>query len=137
MRPLTVKDIGKPVLFLDAFTFVPAIGPDSDMDGHDLSGLTYSETLRCEDWIDAFNDNYLDKSELSSYMGMQVILVKAFYDDEVFGENEDDEEVVEPMTDDEIQDVVKGVSDSWDQLFNLTPQEKEQFKQELYNKYKK
>ena len=58
------KDNDKMILFLDAMTFIPGIGPDSDMDGHDLSGLTYSETLRAEEFVERFNDYCADKAKL-------------------------------------------------------------------------
>ena len=76
------KDNGKPIIFLDAFTFMPGVGPSSDMDGHDLSSYTYSEEQRRDDFIEAFNDNYADVAEEISFMGMPMIRVKAFYDDE-------------------------------------------------------
>lgn len=131
MRELTVHDTGRAVLFLDAFTFVPAIGPDSDMDGHDLSGLTYSETVRCEDWIEAFNEHYLDKAHESYYMGMPIILVKAFYDEEIFGDEEENEDANIP--DEDKPQAFNAIVDSW-MMFDLTPGEEEYFKAELKKK---
>ena len=133
MKELTTNDTGRPVLFLDAFTFVPAIGPDSDMDGHDLSSLTYSEIVRCEDWCDAFNEHYLDKAVETNFMGMPIILVKDFYDDEAFGELDDERDYNIP--DEDKPDAFKAIVDSWS-MFNLTPAEEEHFKDELKKKLK-
>lgn len=127
MRELTRHDTGKAVLFLDAFTFVPGIGPSSDMDGHDLSGLTYSEEAICDDWVEAFNDHYLDKAFETNYMGVPLITVKDFYDDSVFGYEDDDEA---NLPEDEKESVYNAVVDSW-MLFDLTPAEEQKFKVEL------
>ena len=45
MYKLTKNDSGRVICFLDAFTAVPGVGPDSDMDGHDLSALTYAAKI--------------------------------------------------------------------------------------------
>lgn len=134
MRELTTQDNGTMVLFLDGMMTVPVIGPDSDMDGHDLSGLTYSETLDCEDWIEIFNDNYLDKAKIANFMGMKVIVVKDFIDEELFGgEDEDDNRVELPET--EKEKAIESIAGSWDMLFDLTPEEKEYYKGELRKKF--
>ena len=134
MRELTTQDNGTMVLFLDGMMTVPAIGPDSDMDGHDLSGLTYSETLDCEDWIEIFNDNYLDKAKIANFMGMKVIVVKDFIDEELFGgEDEDDNRAELPES--EKEKAIESIAGSWDMLFDLTPEEKEYYKGELRKKF--
>ena len=129
------KDNGKPIIFLDAFTFMPGVGPDSDMDGHDLSGLTYSEEQRRDEFIDAFNDNYADVAEEISFMGMPMIRVKAFYEDEVFG---DEEEVNTAEDDVEVEqdkdDLLKATLQFWDETFDLTADEKEKFLAEYKKK---
>ena len=134
MRYLDREDSGLPILFLDAFSVVPGVGPASDMDGHDLSSLTYSEEERLDDFIERFNDNYADKATETNYMGMRMILVKAFWDDELMG--------MEPQNDSEVdaqdyEQMIQSAKDSWDQLFNLTPEEKIQFEQELRQRYTK
>ena len=136
MKKLSIeKDNGKPIIFLDAFTFIPGVGPDSDMDGHDLSSLTYSEEQRRDDFIEAFNDNYADVAEEISFMGMPMIRVKAFYDDEVFG---DEEEVNTAEDDVEVEqdkdDLVKATLQFWNDTFDLTDDEKEKFLAEYKKK---
>ena len=136
MKKLIIeKDNGKPIIFLDAFTFIPGVGPDSDMDGHDLSGLTYSEEQRRDEFIDAFNDNYADVAEEVSFMGMPMIRVKAFYEDKVFGDEEEvntaeDDVEVEP----DKEDLVKATLQFWDETFDLTDDEKEKFLDEYKKK---
>ena len=136
MKKLSIeKDNGKPIIFLDAFTVMPGVGPDSDMDGHDLSSLTYSEEQRRDDFIEAFNDNYADVAEEISFMGMPMIRVKAFYDDEVFG---DEEEVNTAEDDVEVEqdkdDLVKATLQFWNDTFDLTDDEKEKFLAEYKKK---
>lgn len=136
MKKLSIeKDNGKPIIFLDAFTVIPGVGPDSDMDGHDLSSLTYSEEQRRDEFIDAFNDNYADVAEEISFMGMPMIRVKAFYEDEVFG---DEEEVNTAEDDVEVEqdkeDLVKATLQFWDETFDLTDDEKEKFLDEYKKK---
>ena len=135
MRELTTHDTGRAVLFLDAFTFVPGIGPSSDMDGHDLSGLTYSETMRCEEWCDAFNEHYLDKAFESNYMGMPIILVKDFYSEDVFGDDEEDTDAESAKTasDEEKLQMFNAIVGSW-MMFDLTQAEEQKLKAELKKK---
>ena len=135
MKKLSIEDNGKPIIFLDAFTVIPGVGPDSDMDGHDLSGLTYSEEQRRDEFIDAFNNNYADVAEEISFMGMPMIRVKAFYEDEVFGDEEEvntaeDDVEVEP----DKEDLVKATLQFWDETFDLTDDEKEKFLAEYKKK---
>lgn len=136
MKKLSIeKDNGKPIIFLDAFTVIPGVGPDSDMDGHDLSGLTYSEEQRRDEFIEAFNDNYADVAEEISFMGMPMIRVKAFYEDKVFG---DEEEVNTAEDDVEVEqdkeDLVRATLQFWDETFDLTDEEKEKFLDEYKKK---
>ena len=134
MKRLTIEDNGKPIIFLDAFTFIPGVGPSSDMDGHDLSSLTYSEEQRRDEFIDAFNDNYADVAEEISFMGMPIIRVKAFYSDEVFGDEEvntaEDDVDVEP----DKEDLVKATLQFWEETFDLSDDEKEKFLAEYKKK---
>jgi hypothetical protein len=129
------RDNGKPIIFLDAFTFMPGVGPSSDMDGHDLSSYTYSEEQRRDDFIDAFNDNYADVAEEISFMGMPMIRVKAFYEDEILG---DEEEVNTAEDDVEIEqnkeDLLKATLQFWNDTFDLTDAEKEKFLAEYKKK---
>lgn len=131
-RYIDREDSGTPVLFLDAFSVVPGVGPDSDMDGHDLSGLTYSEEMRLDDFIDHFNDNYASKAYDTSYMGMPMILVKDFWDDELMGMEPEDDDSVDAQ---DYEQMVQSAKDSWDQLFNLTPEEVVEFEKQLRQKY--
>lgn len=131
-RYIDREDSGTPVLFLDAFSVVPGVGPDSDMDGHDLSGLTYSEEMRLDDFIEHFNDNYAEKASEIRYMGMRMILVKDFWDDELMGMEPEDDDGVEAQ---DYEQMVQATKDSWDQLFNLTPEEKVEFEKQLRQKY--
>lgn len=131
-RYIDREDSGTPVLFLDAFSVVPGVGPDSDMDGHDLSGLTYSEEMRLDDFIEHFNDNYAEKASEIRYMGMRMILVKDFWDDELMGMEPQDDDGVEEQ---DYEQMVQSAKDSWDQLFNLTPEEKVEFEKQLRQKY--
>ena len=132
MRYLDREDSGLPMLFLDAFSVVPGVGPDSDMDGHDLSSLTYSEEERLDDFIEHFNDNYADKATEIDYMGMRLILVKAFWDDELMGMEPQEDNAVEAQ---DYEQMIQAAMNSWDQLFNLTPEERTQFEQELRQRY--
>ena len=102
------------------------------MDGHDLSGLTYSEEMRLDDFIEHFNDNYAEKASEIRYMGMRMILVKDFWDDELMGMEPEDDDGVEAQ---DYEQMVQATKDSWDQLFNLTPEEKVEFEKQLRQKY--
>ena len=129
------KDNGKPIIFLDAFTFMPGVGPSGDMDGHDLSSYTYSEEQRRDEFIEAFNDNYADVAEEISFMGMPMIRVKAFYEDEILG---DEEEVNTAKDDVEVEqdkeDLLKATLQFWNDSFDLTNDEKEKFLAEYKKK---
>ena len=128
------KDNDKMILFLDSMTFIPGIGPDSDMDGHDLSGLTYSETLRAEEFVERFNEYCADKAKLIRYMGMPVIIVKDFYPKELDLEDDGEEE----DTDIDFEEAGPALKLSWQQLFDMTEEESEEYlqkyKQLIYKK---
>lgn len=112
------KDHGKMIFDLTGMTCIPAIGPDSDMDGHDLSSLTYRETLEAEEFVDNFNEKYADKATLVSIWGMPVILVKDFMIEDGEDLDIDFDEFGEPC------------KDNWKQLFNMTEEEAEYYLQE-------
>ena len=133
------KDNDKTILFLDAMTFIPAIGPDSDMDGHDLSGLTYSETLRAEEFVEMFNEYCADKASLVRFMGMQIIVVKMFYPEELDLDEEDDNkgEYKLPDTPEELEQMKLGITSSWVQMFKMTPEEIETYWKEFMKRFEK
>ena len=121
MKKLSVeKDDGKPILFLDAFTVIPGVGPDSDMDGHDLSGLSYSEEIKRDNFIEAFNDNYANLANEIIFRGMRVIVVKAFYDNDIF----DDEDTTQPVNQQDAKAMLAATLKFWDEVFHLTDAEK-------------
>ena len=133
------KDNDKTILFLDAMTFIPGIGPDSDMDGHDLSGLTYSETWRAEEFVERFNEYCADKARLVRFMGMPVIAVKDFYPEELNLDEEDDDdgEYKLPDTPEELEQMKLGITSSWEQMFKMTPEEIETYWQEFLKRFEK
>jgi hypothetical protein len=131
------KDNGTPIMFLDAMTFIPAIGPDSDMDGHDLSSLTYNETLEAEDFVENFNEYCANKASLMSFMSMPVIAVKMFYPSELNSEEEDEGEFVLPETQEERDEMKRGITSSWEQLFQMSPAEIEIYWEEFLKRFKK
>ena len=109
------KDHDKMIFDLTGMTGIPAIGPDSDMDGHDLSSLTYSETLRAEEFVDNFNKKYADKATLGNFFGLPVILVKDFM-------IEDDKDL-----DIDFDEFGEQCKTNWKQLFNMTDEEAEYY----------
>ena len=131
------KDHDKTILFLDALTFIPAIGPDSDMDGHDLSSLTYNETLRAEEFVERFNEYCADKAKLIRFMGLPVIVVKDFYPKEldIDGDDDEEDEFVKPATPEEFEEMKTGITSSWVQMFNMTPEEIETYWKEFERRF--
>ena len=113
------KDHDKMIFDLTGMTSIPAIGPDSDMDGHDLSSLTYSETLRAEEFVDNFNEKYADKAFLGNFFGVPAILVKDFM--------LDDEEEINPDDYCDWDEMVPALTATWKQLFNMSDKEIEEY----------
>ena len=132
---LEPSDSGMIVIFLDAFTAVPGVGPDSDMDGHDLSGLTASEEAEQEQWLEAFNNNYADKATIKSFFGMPMCFVKDFYDNKILDIDryEDDELPADEkvLSGEELEKSVEMAKQNWEQFFMLTPSEVETYEAEL------
>ena len=83
-RYLTEKDfrLSPPIIFEDGITAaIPVVGPDSDMDGHDLSDLTRREMSHRDAFISTFNEYCADNADEIIYMGARLIRVKMRYRD--------------------------------------------------------
>ncbi len=139
MYKLKYEDTGTILLFLDAFSAVPGVGPASDMDGHDLSSLTYSEEQRLENFIDNFNEYYADKAERTTIMNMPAIIVKDFWEDKILGDPDDSQEDEDYASIDNtsLENMVSAAKTFWHEYFDLTKEEEQEFEKKLREKYKK